>query len=235
MPKYAESKLVQMREKLEDLVRSINIGVRYIKDNLGLTTLQSEIQALEIIINQHVDKLNNASTERQQLLKECLDLDNGVDPFEKKAKKTLIDYLQNDTLVALKERAMRTAIKRDDELINVIEVATENIKKIRGEIKQLRAKRQGLLDQQAKLHEFESQFKSRFNRYADFNSIDMSSMLNGYLLGSLSYDTIWSNVSSNHIEERSYAASSSSSYSSSSDFSSGGFDCGSGFSTGGGD
>ncbi len=233
---------VQKREKsLGNLVRMVQRIEKEYSDKNGLTKVVGEGTKLGQEREKLLKYIEDLSSKYSAAGQERRNLDSTKDDYYIEAISRLKDYLKGNTIEDLKEKALGTKERTDDNLVEQIEEIDSNIKDLKIKAKNLKTERDSAeekLDGLKAIQQKYSHAEYESGRSHFTSSFDINSLLVGYLAGKYSQNDLWHDISHSHhfepAEESYHSSYSSSSYHSSGSFSSGGGFGGGGFSSGGG-
>lgn len=248
MPKHLDQTITRHATRLKEVeVSMAQIEVTYATQH-GLGTAQAMLESAQATKESRAEELEANRGAQEGLRTEKTAIDQSMDPFTKEAKRALKACLGDTSVAALRERAAQTHGTDDDRLVRALEEAEDHINRERKEAKRLIELRSQEEQKLSRVQTFESRFsrldydgsRSRFD-----SSLDVPSLMAGYMAGSLSESAAFGKLESAHSVERSssssYSGSSSSSWSSSSSSSdsyssssSSSYDSGGGFGDSGG-
>jgi chromosome segregation ATPase len=239
-PELMTIELNRRKEELDKIISQGKALEEKYSNETGLTNILANGQALQDKRINLLDEVESYTKQTRQYNQERESLESTKDPYHQKAISELKSYLKGESVAQLKLRAKETPSEKDDGLVIKIEDIDSKIRKYKDSAKQLQEE----LNTKSKKYNELDDLLDKFRRedYDDSDSrfrsgLDVNSLISAYLLGRLSDNDIWHDLSNHHYIEESYHSSpsySSSNSSSSSWGSSGGFGGGGGFSSGGG-
>lgn len=234
--------------KVKDSAR--NVLIKAVESKHGVPAARQILKVAETNKDTRLAQLKANQDAQNAMAAEKRSIDSAKDPFLQRAKEELKAFFGSQDVATLRRRAAATATTKDDELVDLLERAENTINIQRKIAKQLITQRGEVEDKLRRAKALEARFsredydssRARFD-----SSLNVDSLMVGYLAGSMTEASVFSTFSSNHSTyvEPSYSSSyrssssdyssssSSSSWDSGSSFSGGGFDSG-GSSSGGG-
>jgi uncharacterized membrane protein YgcG len=215
--------------------------VTKVESKHGLKAAEMQLEVAKTTKSTRVTQLQSNQSAQSTLRTEKANIDGHKDPFQQRAKSELKTFFGSESVEQLRERAHKTECASDDRLVSDLEQAELEVNSQRKKAKQLIAERGALEAQLTKAKAFASRFSREDydSRNARFDSsVDINSLLLGYMAGSITESRAFQTLDSGHSvyrePTRSYSSYSSSSSGSSYSSSSSSWDSGSSFSSGGG-
>lgn len=196
-PKLVEAEVTRRRELFEQLMQQVEALEKAKSDELGLTAVLAEGDALGTERDQFVASLDTARRGAVDLDRQLADLGTASDPYYRQALERLQRVLANTETRVLELRASQTPEPEDDELVARVRSTENEVARVGIERARL-AERARVAEQynaglQDLTRRFQSQnfdsVRSRFDAH-----LDLASLLEGLRRGGLSSVDAWRSI-----------------------------------------
>lgn len=149
MPELMNIEVEKRQEELDKLVKELKTIEDAAAERKGLVKVNAEGKALEEERAEIINKLSAIDKKYQTYTQQRKALDDETDEYHEQAISELRTYLKGEAISNLKERARSTRGSEDDQLVNRIETIDTEVKQLKEQAKDAKAKRdkvQGTLD-----------------------------------------------------------------------------------------
>lgn len=201
IPKKMEEEVTKQERELGGIVIDITSTEQEVAKKHGLDKILAKGSKLLETRKALLEEIQKEDTVFNKYTQERTDLDNNKGDYHKKALKELKNFLKGDSIKDLKELALSTETKEDDNLVSRIEDIDKSIRELKDKAKELQKQQVDVVGKLKGLKEIEDHYKrhdynssrSRFN-----DSLDVNTLLTGYMLGSFNADHINRQMESSH-------------------------------------
>jgi hypothetical protein len=238
LPAFAEKRAIEAQKRAELAGTKVAFHVHECEVARQVDAARAALAAATQARQQIEAQVAQLEEKRAKLVAEVQAMDAGGDEFQQRAKAEMKAFLTANPIAVLKAKAEATAQPRDNQLVDQIERAEAAINEGRKRVKAMIEERTEAERQHQRAITARRKFSSDYTgRYDQFDpAVNLNGLLTGYILGTMSDQTLWGRVSHHYYDATpTYAYASPSS--DSGGFSFGGFsggDSSGGFSTGGG-
>lgn len=186
MPVQMEKEIREREKEVELIVKNMRKVEKGLENKYGLTKVLEEGRALGEKRAKVLGELEKTDKIHSDYTKQRKDLNDTTDVYHDEAVKELKEYLKQNNIEDLKERARATLSTKDDSLINRIELIDHGIVELKEDIREGKKKEQDAYKVLEGLRSVEREFSR--NEYHTSRSqfsggFDINSLILGFVAG----------------------------------------------------
>lgn len=197
MPELMKIEFDKRKEESESLIKKLQNIEKESADRHGLTAVIEAGNKTGKARENVMAEIARLDDSYKQYAQERKEIDNTKDAYHQEAIKKLKSYLKGDDINELKKMARATAGTEDDKLVQRMEEIDLNIRSLKDNSKEAKAKRDEMQNKLNDLKDIQSKYTKKdyesSRSYFDDN-FDVNALLTGYMLGRHSSDHCWGQI-----------------------------------------